>query len=574
MRELRVWAPLAHRVRVRVARGTAELAATPGGWWAVTLDAVGPGDDYAFLLDDSRRPLPDPRSRRQPYGVHGPSRVYDDSAFAWTDERWPGRELPGAVIYELHVGTFTPGATFDAAAERLGHLVDLGVTHVELLPVNAFNGVWNWGYDGVGWYAVHEPYGGPDGLKRLVDACHAHGMAVVLDVVYNHLGPRGNYATRFAPYLKAGRSTWGELVNLESPQVRRFVIDNALMWLREFHVDALRLDAVQALVDSSTPHVLAELADEVGALSGQVGRPLTLIAESDLNDPVMITPRSAGGYGLDAQWDDDVHHALHALLTGERQGYYADFGSLPVLAKVLTSAFWYDGTYSTFRGRVHGRPVDRAHTPGYRFVASLQNHDQVGNRAGGDRLRELTSPGLLRIGAMLLLTSPFTPMLWMGEEWAASTRWPYFTSHPEPSMARAPLEQRIAEFSQHGWNVADMIDPQDPRAYHDAVLDWAEVDDPGHAEMLDLYRRVIALRATEPELRDPRLDRMRVDYDEDARWVIVHRGALRVVANLAGESRTLPVAASEVLLSTGGADIDNDRLRLDRESAAVVRVRG
>jgi maltooligosyltrehalose trehalohydrolase len=571
---LRVWAPLAHRVRVRVARGTAELAATPGGWWAVTLDAVGPGDDYAFLLDDSRRPLPDPRSRRQPYGVHGPSRVYDDSAFAWTDERWPGRELPGAVIYELHVGTFTPGATFDAAAERLGHLVDLGVTHVELLPVNAFNGVWNWGYDGVGWYAVHEPYGGPDGLKRLVDACHAHGLAVVLDVVYNHLGPRGNYATRFAPYLKAGRSTWGELVNLESPQVRRFVIDNALMWLREFHVDALRLDAVQALVDSSTPHVLAELADEVGALSGQLGRPLTLIAESDLNDPVMITPRSAGGYGLDAQWDDDVHHALHALLTGERQGYYADFGSLPVLAKVLTSAFWYDGTYSTFRGRVHGRPVDRAHTPGYRFVASLQNHDQVGNRAGGDRLRELTSPGLLRIGAMLLLTSPFTPMLWMGEEWAASTRWPYFTSHPEPSMARAPLEQRIAEFSRHGWNVADMIDPQDPRAYHDAVLDWAEVDDPGHAEMLDLYRRLIALRAAEPELRDPRLDRMRVDYDEDARWVIVHRGALRVVANLAGESRTLPVAASEVLLSTGGADIDNDRLRLDRESAAVVRVRG
>ena len=568
--ELRVWAPLARRVRVRFASGTAQLSAEPDDWWAIALDELRPGDDYAFLLDNSRKPLPDPRSRWQPHGVHGASRVYDDSAFAWTDERWPGRDLPGAVIYELHVGTFTPGATFDTTAERLEHLVDLGVTHVELLPVNAFNGVWNWGYDGVDWYAVHEPYGGPDGLKRFVDACHARGLAVVLDVVYNHLGPRGNYATRFGPYLKQGRSTWGDLVNLESPQVRRFVLDNALMWLRDFHVDALRLDAVHALADTSTPHILAELADEVSALSRQVGRPLTLIAESDLNDPVMITPRDEGGYGLDAQWDDDVHHALHALLSGERQGYYSDFGTLPVLAKVFTSAFWHDGTYSAFRGAVHGRPVDRVHTPGYRFVACLQNHDQVGNRAAGDRLPENVSPGLLRIGAVLLLTSPFTPMLWMGEEWAASTRWPYFTSHPEPSMARAPHKQRLAEFAQHGWTVADMIDPQEPRAYHGAVLDWAEIGAPAHAEVLDLYRRLIALRAAEPDLRDPRLDRVRVDYDEDARWVIVHRGALRVVANLARESQLVPVAASEVLLSTGGAEVEGG-VRLDAETAAVVR---
>ena len=573
MTELRVWAPLAQRVRVRLARGTAELAAVPDGWWTVTLDDLRSGDDYAFLLDNARKPLPDPRSRWQPYGVHGASRVYDDSTFAWTDERWPGRGLPGAVIYETHVGTFTPGATFDAAAEHLGHLVELGITHVELLPVNAFNGVWNWGYDGVDWYAVHEPYGGPDGLKRFVDACHARGLAVVLDVVYNHLGPRGNYATRFGPYLKEGRSTWGDLVNLESPEVRRFVLDNALMWLREFHVDALRLDAVHALVDSSSPHILAELADEVGALSQQVGRPLTLIAESDLNDPVMVTPQREGGYGLDAQWDDDVHHALHALLTGERQGYYCDFGTLAVLAKVFTSAFWHDGTYSTFRGAVHGRPVDRVHTPGYRFVVCLQNHDQVGNRASGDRLPELASPGLLRVGAVLLLTSPFTPMLWMGEEWAASTRWPYFTSHPEPSMARGPLKQRLAEFSRHGWDVADIVDPQDPRAYHDAALDWAEVKAPVHAEVLDLYRRLIALRAAQPELRDPHLDRVHVDYDEDARWVIMHRGTLRVVANLADTAQVVPLETSEVLLSTGRAERDGDGhgLRLEGESAAVVR---
>ena len=242
------------------------------------------------------------------------------------------------MLYELHIGTFTPGGTFDSAIEQLDHLVDLGVTHVELLPVNDFNGVWNWGYDGVLWYAVHEGYGGPDGLKRFVDAAHGLGLAVVLDVVYNHLGPSGNYLPRFGPYLKSGRNTWGDLVNVGQPEVRRYVLDNALRWLRDFHVDALRLDAVHAIQDDSPTHVLAQLADEVHALAGELGRPLTLIAESDLNDPKVITPRAAGGWGLDAQWDDDVHHALHALLTGERQGYYCDFGSLPVLAKTFTQS--------------------------------------------------------------------------------------------------------------------------------------------------------------------------------------------------------------------------------------------
>src|SRR6185437_15800610 len=278
--------------------------------------------------------------------------------------------------------------------ERLDHLVALGVTHVELLPVNDFNGVWNWGYDGVLWYAVHEPYGGPDGLKRFVDAAHAKGLAVVLDVVYNHLGPSGNYLPRFGPYLKSGRNTWGDLVNVEEPAVRAFIIENALMWLRDYHLDGLRLDAVHALHDDSPTHILAELSAAVDELAATLGRPLTLIAESDLNDPVMITPRPIG-YGLTAQWDDDVHHALHSALTGEQQGYYCDFGPLAVLAKVLTSAFLHDGTYSTFRHRVHGKPVERASTPGWRFVACLQNHDQVGNRAAGERLPELTSAGLL-----------------------------------------------------------------------------------------------------------------------------------------------------------------------------------
>ncbi|HSY14914.1 MAG TPA: malto-oligosyltrehalose trehalohydrolase, partial [Jatrophihabitantaceae bacterium] len=485
---------------------------------------------------------------------------------------WTGRNLPGAVIYELHVATFTPGATFDSAVERLDHLVELGITHVELLPVNAVNGTWNWGYDGVGWYAVHEPLGGPDGLKRFVDAAHGHGLAVILDVVYNHLGPSGNYLPRFGPYLKSGRNTWGDLLNVELEQVRRFIIDNALMWFADFHLDALRLDAVHALHDTSSPHILEQLAVEVDALSAHLRRPLTLIAESDLNDPTLITDRAAGGYGLDAQWDDDVHHALHALLTGETYGYYCDFGSLAALAKVLTGAFLHDGTYSTFRERVHGKPVDRVRTEGYRFVVCLQNHDQVGNRAAGDRLSELASPARLAVGAVLLLTSPFTPMLWMGEEWAARTRWPFFTSHPEADLGAAVGEGRVEEFARHGWDADQMIDPQDPAAYRQAVLDWSEPVQGEHPRMLALYRELIALRRTESDLSDPRLDLVRVDFDEEARWLVVHRGELRVTVNLAAQPQLLPVSAQQVVLSTGGAELTAGGVRLGPDTAAIVRV--
>jgi maltooligosyltrehalose trehalohydrolase len=574
---IRVWAPEAQQVRVvtgasREQAVTADLVAAGGGWWA------GPdlpaGTRYAFLLDDSEEPLPDPASRWQPDGVHLASRVYDESGYAWRDHDWAGRDLTSAVVYEVHIGTFTPGATFDAAIERLDHLVTLGITHVELLPVNAFNGTWNWGYDGVCWFAVHEPYGGPDGLKRFVDACHARGLAVLLDVVHNHLGPSGNYLPRFGPYLRTGRSTWGDLVNFDEPAVRRFVIDNALMWLRDYHADGLRLDAVHALQDRSPEHVLAQMSAEVDALAAELGRPLTLIGESDLNDPVVISPRDEGGWGLAAQWDDDVHHALHALLSGERQGYYADFGSLPCLAKVLTSAFFHDGTYSTFRGREHGAPVDRERTPGWRFVVCLQNHDQIGNRAVGDRLPELLSPGLLGVGAVVLLTSAFTPMLWMGEEWAATTRWPFFTSHPEPALAAAVGAGRVAEFAEHGWDVSQLIDPQDPAAYRSAILDWTEPARPGHAEMLGLYRRLIALRAAEPDLRDGDLSRMRVEFSEDERWVIVHRGAFRVVANLADVARTVAGIDGSVVLSTAQVSLEPDGIRLPPESAAIVRASG
>jgi maltooligosyltrehalose trehalohydrolase len=593
MPEVSVWAPNADRVRVAIGepgleigepdrRGepveyppstTTDLQPAGGGWWRADVAEALPGREYGFLLNDDEQVLPDPRSRRQPRGVHQPSRFYADD-FAWTDAGWPGHGLPDSVIYELHIGTFTEAGTFDAAIERLDHLVRLGVTHVEILPVNDFNGEWNWGYDGVLWYAVHEAYGGPDGLKRLVDACHRAGLAVVLDVVYNHLGASGNYLQRFGPYLQTDRNTWGDLVNLDGESagpVREYILDNALTWLSEFHVDALRLDAVHALRDTSDVHLLAELSARVKTLSAELGRPLVLIAESDLNDPIMVTDRGDGGYGLDGQWDDDVHHALHALLTGERQGYYGDFGSLSALAKVLTRAFFHDGTYSSFRGRDHGKPVDGEHTPGYRFVACLQNHDQVGNRAAGDRLPQIAPPGMLRVGATLLLTSPFTPMLFMGEEWAASTPWPFFTSHPEPELAEVTATGRIKEFADHGWDIGEVVNPQDPAAFMGAKLRWSERDEPEHADMLALYRRLLRLRREHPDLADPRLSLVTVDFDEDAQWVIVHRGAFRVLANLADQAQLLPCASGDVLFSTEpGLYADGRQITLPARSACII----
>jgi len=565
---LRVWAPRAARVRLD---DGSEFEQETDGWWRGP--ELAPDQDYGFLLDDDPTVLPDPRSRRQPFGVHSTSRVYVDD-FEWTDQRWPGRDLPGAVIYELHIGTFTQGGTFDAAIERLSYLADLGVTHVEVLPVNDFNGEWNWGYDGVLWYAVHEAYGGPDGFKRFVDACHRSGLAVVLDVVYNHLGASGNYLPRFGPYLSSGRNTWGDYLNLDGPDsrpVRDYIIENALMWLSEFHVDGLRLDAVHALRDTSPRHLLAELSERVDELAAEVGRPLTLIAESDLNDPRMITPVARGGLGMDGQWDDDVHHALHALLTGERQGYYCDFGSLEVLAKVLGHAFLHDGTYSTFRGRVHGAPVDTATTPGYQFVVCLQDHDQVGNRAAGDRLSALVSPDLLKIGATLLLTSPFTPMLWMGEEWAASTPWPFFTSHPEPELAEATRRGRIEEFAEHGWDPATVVDPQDPATFYGAKLHWDELQAGEHAELLDTYRTLLRLRRELADLGDPALDRIKVDYDETARWIVVHRGRYAVAANLSENEQTLPITG-RVVFETKPKALTGDQLAAT--SAVILELTG
>jgi maltooligosyltrehalose trehalohydrolase len=565
-----VWAPAAGRVDVeaggaRHAMEARSSGSVSSGWWEAEVEDVSHGTDYGFVLDEADEVLPDPRSPWQPNGVHGRSRVYDHGRFAWTDQHWHGRPLAGSVLYEMHVGTFTPEGTFDAAIERLDHLVALGIDAVELLPVASFPGNHGWGYDGVHLWAPHEPYGGPDGLKRFVDAAHARGLAVVLDVVYNHLGPDGNRLGSFGPYFTSAHATpWGDAVNFDqegSDEVRAFVVQNALTWLRDYHFDGLRLDAVHAITDHGAVHLLEEMGRAVAALSAHLGRELFLIAESDLNDPRLVTSREAGGYGLDAQWSDDFHHALHAALTGERQGYYCDFGSLETLKKAFTGAFVHDGTMSTYRGRRHGRPVNVRETPAHRFLGFLQNHDQVGNRAAGDRIGALLpSPGLLKVGAALLLLGPFTPMLFMGEEWGATTPWCYFTDHQDPELARAVSEGRRREFSRHGWS-GEVPDPQAVDTFRRSVLDWAEPDRPPHADLLGWHRDLIALRRSRPELNDPRLTATAVETHEGAdngtgngtageaddvaaRRLTVRRGSVCVAANLGDRPVLVPLPGS------------------------------
>ncbi|MFD8115998.1 malto-oligosyltrehalose trehalohydrolase [Streptomyces microflavus] len=543
-----VWAPEADTVVLEAAAVRYPMERDPEreGWWSAGAEAVD-GERYGFRVDDGPL-LPDPRSRRQPDGPDGPSAVVDQGAYAWR-EGWAGRRLNRAVLYELHVGTYTPEGTFDAAAARLGHLAELGVTHVSLMPVCPFPGTNGWGYEGVSLWAVHEPYGGPEGLKRFVDTAHGLGLGVILDVVHNHLGPSGNYLPAFGPYFTDTHHTpWGAAVNLDAPgsdEVRAFLLGSALAWLRDYRLDGLRLDAVHALADTRALTFLEELSTAVDALAVELGRPLGLIAESDLCDPRTTTPRQAGGLGLHAQWNDDFHHALHTALTGESQGYYADFARAPLaaLAKTVTSAFFHNGTWSSFRGRTHGRPVDVTRSPAHRFVGYAQTHDQIGNRALGDRLAASLSPGLQACAATLVLTGPFTPMLFMGEEWGARTPWQFFTDHTDPELAEAVRNGRRREFGAHGWAEEEIPDPQDPATRDRSCLDWSEPEREPHARLLDWYRRLIALRRTLPDLHDPDLAAVKTAFDEDARWIAYRRGDLRIAVNLADEPAAIPLGS-------------------------------
>ena len=574
---LRVWAPAAAlSVEAEVGgRRQAMRPAAEAGWWEADVPDAADGPDYFFRIDGSD-PLPDPRSPRQPSGISGPSRFYDHGAFSWTDQGWRGGPLHGSVIYELHVGTFTPEGTLDSAIERLDHLRDLGVDGVELMPVASFPGQHGWGYDGISLWAVHEPYGGPDALKRFVDACHARRLAVLLDVVYNHVGI-GNRLAEFGPYFTDAHVTpWGPAVNLDQPgsdEVRDFLVGNALMWLRDYHLDGLRLDAVHALEDRRALHFLEELAAEVHALAALLNRELVLIAESDANDPRLVTSREAGGYGLAAQWSDDFHHAVHAAITGERQGYYCDFGSMSALAKVLTRVFCHDGSWSEFRGRSHGRQVDVFRIPAHRFLGYLQDHDQVGNRAVGDRISATVPPELVKVGIGLVLSAPYTPMLFMGEEWGADTPWQYFTDHQDKGLAEAVTDGRRAEFAEHGWDADDIPDPQSEETFLRSKLDWSELAKEPHSDLLAWYRELIALRRARAELTNPGLDRVRVDYDEDQRWLVVRRGLLRIAANLGRGVQRLPLGAAgrEILAASGpGAVLENESVAVPAATLAIV----
>ncbi len=559
-----VWAPRCDRLDVHLLGArerTISLARCEGGApdddgvFEVEVDGADapPGTDYFYVVP-GRGDRPDPASRHQPRGPHGSSRIVDPRVFAWTDGGWRGRATRDFIIYELHVGTFTSEGTFDAAIERLSHLVALGVTAVELMPVAEFPGTRNWGYDGVNLYAPQSSYGGPDGLKRLVDACHGHGLAVILDVVYNHLGPDGNYLGDFGPYFTRRYGTpWGDALNYDdadSEPVRRYFIDNALYWLTELHVDALRLDAIHGIYDFGPRHLLAEMKRAADAESAAVGRPLALIAESDLNDPRIVEPLLAGGFALDAQWSDDFHHAAFMLLTGGRRGfapYLSDFGRLADLRQAVAEGFVYDGRYSRHRRRRHGR--SSAAVPGDRLVIFLENHDQIANGARGERLSQLAPAGACRAATALLFCAPNLPLLFMGQELAATTPFFYFTSHADPALGEAVSRGRRAEFAHFAAAEAMMAwaDPQAEETFARSRIDWSCLQGAAHQAALALHRDLIALRRRTPALSNGRKDLTRVRCESESdRWLSVQRSdpngsSVLLLVNFADAPRAIPV---------------------------------
>ncbi|HTS51018.1 MAG TPA: malto-oligosyltrehalose trehalohydrolase, partial [Bryobacteraceae bacterium] len=508
---------------VRIAGHEPRAMTRSGEDFELMVEDAAPGHRYSLVLDGSQE-RPDPCSRSQPEGVHGPSEIVDPDSFAWSDANWKGIALEDYIFYELHVGTFTPQGTFDGVRSKLEYLKDLGVTAIELMPVAQFPGTRNWGYDGVDLYAPHSAYGGADGLKALVDAAHAIGLAVVLDVVYNHVGPEGNYLGEFGSFFTDRYQTpWGLAINYDGPGsdgVRRFFIENALYWLTEYHIDALRLDAIHGIVDFSAFHILAELRDRFHQQAERLGRQAFLFAESDLNDVRIIQPRSQGGHALDAQWHDEFHHSLISALTGANRGYLAGFGRLAHIQKAIAEGFVYDGIYSAYRQRHFGSCSK--HEPGERFVAFIQNHDQVANTAQGFRLSELVSIEQFKLAAMLLVCSPFLPLLFMGEEFAEAAPFLYFTSHGDRALARAVSEGRRKEFAEFA-GAGEFDDPQAVETFERSRINWTLPESVRHSEVLGFYRELIALRKRYPCLSNCRKDLTRVVVDEDARLLRMER---------------------------------------------------
>ena len=559
----RAWAPLPSHLSVCIThphQAIVPMERDADGVFTAFAELPPAGAEYYFELNGDRR-RPDPVSRFQPHGVHGASQVVDRNAFAWTDHDWTGLALEDLIIYELHTGTFTSEGTFDGAIGRLPYLRKLGITALEIMPVAAFPGSRNWGYDGVHLYAPHAGYGGPTGLKRLIDACHREGMAVVLDVVYNHLGPEGNYLGEYAPcFTDVYRTPWGAAINFDGPQsdgVRRFFVDNALYWLTEYHIDALRLDAIHRIYDFGAYHVLREMAEAFQRQARALGRKAWLIAESDLNDPRVINPVAIGGHGIDTQWNDDFHHSLHALLTGERHGYFADFGRTEDLRKAIAEGFVYDGRRSAYRQRRHG--ASSAANPGRQFVVFNQNHDQIANANAGTRLSAILAPEQQKLAAAILLCAPNLPTLFMGEEFGASSPFDYFTSFADPDLARAVSEGRRREYEPF-FKSRTFPDPQAPETFVRSRIDWAESTCSPHRELLAFYRAFIALRKSNRCLSNCRKDLIKVDFSEGMRWMVIRRGdpsgeVALTFCNLSAQEQEVPLSAgasgARLLLFTG-----------------------
>jgi maltooligosyltrehalose trehalohydrolase len=561
--EFRVWAPLAAEILLHIVAPEERhivLTKNAAGYHEAIADAA-PGARYFFTVNGKDRP--DPASRLQPEGVHGPSEVVERE-FDWHDGGWRGVPLEEYVVYELHAGTFTEEGTFDAVIGHLDDLNDLGITAIELLPIGQFPGTRNWGYDGTYVDAAQHSYGGPHGLKRLVDACHQRGMALLLDVVYNHLGPEGNYVAEFGPYFTDRyRTPWGLALNFDgahSDDVRWYFIHNALQWIDEFHIDGLRVDAVHAIVDHTAEPFLQDLTSAVKERAAQLNRTVAMIAESDLNDPRVITPKEDLGLGFDSQWCDDFHHSLHTLLTGERDGYYRGYGRVSDLARTLTTGYLYTGQHSPYRGRKYGlMPKSR---DGKQFVVFAQNHDQVGNRLMGDRLSTLCTPRKLRLAAAAVILSPFIPMLFMGEEYGEPAPFQYFTSHGDEALIEAVRKGRLEEFDDFEW-ASEPPDPHDDETFRRSKLSRQENDG-----LRALYKDLLRLRVENPVLHTFDLNAVETFADDDKLTLAVRRAGTVFVMNFSTEAQaiTLPLQGNWDVLLDGGARIEGDRIEMQPES--------